>query len=83
MKKSSITVSFDTEKLGAVQQYMSKKNAELEPELEAFLLKLYDKYVPPMVREYIETREVQEAPAPPKPSRPRPAPRDEVTQNGG
>lgn len=82
MKKTNVTLSFDTEKLVAVQQYMNKKNAKLEPELEAHLQKLYEKNVPPMVREYIETRVTQEAPAPPKPARPKPAPRDEVARDG-
>jgi hypothetical protein len=54
---------------------MSKKDTELQQELEDFLQKQYDKYVPPLVREYIEARDAQEVPAPSRPTRPRPAPK--------
>ncbi|EGD45803.1 hypothetical protein Cpap_0170 [Ruminiclostridium papyrosolvens DSM 2782] len=60
MKKSTISIVFDAEKLGAIKQYMGKKEAELEKELEDAVQKLYEKFVPVAVREYIEAREASE-----------------------
>lgn len=72
MDKASIKITFDAEKLGAVKRYMGKKDALLDAEMEDFMQKLYEKYVPPAVRDYIETRNEEAPPAPQKPSRPRP-----------
>lgn len=54
MKKETITVSMDAEKLRAVKRYMGKKEADLDQELCDALQKLYEKYVPATVREYID-----------------------------
>lgn len=54
MKKESITIQMDGEKLRAVKRYMEKKNANLTQELCDSLQKLYEKYVPSSVREYID-----------------------------
>jgi hypothetical protein len=54
MKKESITVQMDGEKLRAVKRYMEKKDADLTQELCDSLQKLYEKYVPSSVREYID-----------------------------
>lgn len=70
MKQYSITVSFEDEKLAALRRYMGKKDSEPEAELRDTLQKLYEKFVPVQVREYIEETG-KEAPAPaPKPKRP-------------
>ena len=37
MKKSSITISFDEERLSALKMYMEQKNVKLEDELEKAL----------------------------------------------
>ncbi len=67
MKKESITVQMDGEKLRAVKRYMEKKDADLTQELCDSLQKLYEKYVPSSVREYIdEGCEDAPATAPPK-----------------
>lgn len=63
MKNSVVTISFEEEKLSAVKRYMKKKDADLEAELSAYLGKLYDKYVPSGVQEYIAEREAEDAPA--------------------
>lgn len=57
MKKSTIELSFEAEQLSALKQYMSKKELTIEAELEESLRKIYEKYVPQQVREYIETKE--------------------------
>ncbi|WP_066456699.1 DUF6103 family protein [Anaerotruncus rubiinfantis] len=56
MKKTTFQIQFDTEKLSAIQRYMLKKDADLMAELEETLDRLYEKYVPAAVREYIEGR---------------------------
>lgn len=56
MKKASIQLKYDEEKLSALEKYMIKKEVELLHTLQ----KLYEKYVPPAVREYIESRETCE-----------------------
>ena len=68
MKKATVTVSFEQEKLKAVQFYAGKNGTSLELELDTFMEKLYKKYVPSQTREYIESMaEPEEQP------RPRPA----------
>ncbi|WP_312643105.1 DUF6103 family protein [Hydrogenoanaerobacterium sp.] len=67
MKKDDVTIQMDAEKLRAVKRYMEKKNADLEQELGDALQKLYEKYVPSAVREYIdEGCEDTPSTAPPK-----------------
>ncbi|NLI13786.1 DUF6103 family protein [Pelotomaculum propionicicum] len=69
MKQATVQISFDAEKLGAIKQYMGKKDAELQTELGEVMQKLYEKHVPAPVREYIESREAEEAANPKNPSR--------------
>lgn len=56
MKLAAITIKYDEEKLNAIRQYMGKKDANFEAELNEVLGKMYEKYVPQAVREYIESR---------------------------
>lgn len=55
MKKTALSISIEQEKLNAIRFYAEKKNARIEAELEDFLGKLYEKYVPAATREYIES----------------------------
>lgn len=66
MKNSTVSVSFEDEKISAVRRYMQKKNADLEDELSAQLEKLYQKYVPATVQEYISERDAADTSAAPK-----------------
>lgn len=66
MKQATITIRFEDEKLSAVRRYMQKKNANLEDELIAQLAKLYEKYVPAGVQEYINERYADDASTPAK-----------------
>ena len=70
MKKATLQICFDSEKLGALKQYMTKKEASIETELDDVMQKLYEKYVPMPVREYIESRDSEETEKTKKPSRP-------------
>ncbi len=54
MKKETVAIQMEAEKLHAVKRYMEKKDADLERELADALQKLYEKYVPAPVREYID-----------------------------
>ena len=67
MKKTEIKISYEAEKLAATRQYMTKKDADLQRELEDTIGKLYEKYVPAPVREYIECNAKDEAAAKKKP----------------
>lgn len=85
MKQGNLAISFEEEKLAALRRYMSKKDLDLETELTNALTKLYEKYVPAPVREYIDEADAL-APAAPrprrsqKPSASRPAGEPEVVQ---
>lgn len=70
MKKATITVTFEQEKLKAIQFYMSKCETSLEAELDDFMAKLYKKYVPSQTREYIESGEYPESRPRPRAERP-------------
>lgn len=54
MKKSTITLSYDEERLNALKIYLGKKNSNIENELVQSLETLYVKTVPSVVREFIE-----------------------------
>ena len=56
MKKSMINLSFDEEKLSAIRMYMEKKGSDLDGEMLAQLEKLYEKFVPSNVRDFIADR---------------------------
>ena len=77
MKQVNLTITFDEEKLSALKRYMGKKELDLDREMTDALVKLYEKYVPAPVREYIDESDVNAA-APnksrrsPKPVTPKP-----------
>ncbi len=66
MKQINISVSFDDEKLRALNKYLKKKDLTAEAELATALLHLYEKHVPAAVREYIDEDDVV---VPAKPNR--------------
>ncbi len=69
MKKDTIAISLDAEKLRAIKKYMEKKDADLQGEMAEQLQRLYEKYVPANVREYIDELEEEEV-KPEKPKKP-------------
>ena len=77
MKQINISVSFDDEKLRALNKYLKKKDLTAEDELAAALLHLYEKHVPAAVREYIDEDDVV-VPAKPKRSAKPTAPKKAV-----
>ncbi|MSU03478.1 DUF6103 family protein [Tissierella pigra] len=57
MKKDTIKINFSAEKLRSINIYIEKKELDLEDELIDQLQKLYEKYVPANVREYIDEKQ--------------------------
>lgn len=68
MKNTTLTMSFNTERLDALTYHMGKKEADLQEELKDYLQKLYEKYVPQATREYLDDRIAREKNV--RPSRP-------------
>ncbi len=63
MKKITISISFDEEKLSALKLYLGQKEQSLETELTAAVENLYLKTVPANVRDFIDLRAGIEKPA--------------------
>lgn len=70
MKKVTISISYDEEKLSALKLYLEQKGTQVEDELTGALDLLYTKNVPSGVRDFINMRSGAE-PAPPKPKKSR------------
>lgn len=73
MKKTTITVTFDEEKLSALKMYLEQKNQTVEAELENSLSVLYNKTVPAGVREFLDLRSGTTPPVKPKRAKSSPA----------
>ena len=54
MAKTRIAITFDSEKLAAIRQFIGKDEHNVEAALRAQLEKLYVKTVPAPVRQYID-----------------------------
>jgi hypothetical protein len=65
MKNSTLTIEFEQAKLDALRYFAEQREVTLQAELDAFLTKLYEKYVPEPTRKFIESR----PPEPPRPKR--------------
>ena len=70
MKKTSVNIMYDDEKLNAVKLYMSQRDLDFKEELEKSVDTLYSKYVHANVREFIDMKSLQAKP--PKPKKPKP-----------
>ena len=78
MRKITVGVQVDAEKLRAIQFYTGRKDTSMEAELEDCVNKIYEKYVPAQTREYIESIST-----PARSSKPsRSAPSGEHTEGG-
>lgn len=68
MKKTSVSIMYEDEKLNAVKMYMSQRDLNFKEELEKSVDSLYAKYVPANVREFIDMKDSQvKTPKPKKP----------------
>jgi len=70
MKKTSVSIMYEDEKLNAVKMYMEQRDLDFKEELEKSVDSLYAKYVPANVREFIDMKGLQAKP--PKPKKPKP-----------
>ena len=89
MKKTSITITGEEDKLSALRLYLAEKDVQVEEALAKALESLYAKAVPQPVQHYLELRSgTADSTAPPKPkSEPKPkqdpmAGEKEVDRNG-
>ena len=61
MKKASISIFYDDEKLSAVRMYIKQKDLDIKSELEKTIDSMYARYVPSNVREFIDMKAVQKS----------------------
>lgn len=66
MQKTEITLSFDGEKLDALEFYLKKENTTVQKRMNEALTELYEWIVPEAVREFLDRK----APPPARPKRP-------------
>lgn len=62
MKKTSVSILYDDEKLNAIRLYMSQRDLDFKEELEKSVDSLYAKYVPANVREFIDMKSAMSKP---------------------
>lgn len=79
MKKTSISVSYDEEKLSALRLYLEQKGIQIEEELTKSLDALYAKNVPAGVREFLNLRSGNAEPSVPKMRRQKSEPKPNLT----
>lgn len=66
MKKTSVSIMYEDEKLNAVKMYMEQRDLDFKEELEKSVDSLYAKYVLSNVREFIDMKSVLTKPSKPK-----------------
>lgn len=77
MKKDSITIPYDEEKLAALRLYLEQKGQSVEQEMVSAVDTLYAKAVPGNVREFLDLRSGMEVKPAERRKRPRPTPESE------
>lgn len=71
VQKVEITLSYDDERVEAMEFYLKKEDSTVQKKMEAALGQLYETLVPEEVQEYIDRKTVPARPKrTPKPSRP-------------
>lgn len=56
MTKKTVAIPYEDEKLSALRLYLGQANTTLEKEMGMALDALYEKTVPPVVREFLDLR---------------------------
>lgn len=69
MKNTTVIITFNAEKMDALNFHMGKRDANLQVELNDTVQKLYEKYVPQATREYIDDKVSRESEARDRPRR--------------
>lgn len=72
MKKTTVNISYDEEKLSTLKLYLERKGIQVEDELTKALDALYAKNVPAGVREFIDLRSGNVDVTAPKLQKPKP-----------
>ncbi len=80
MKKDSITIPYDEEKLAALRLYLEQKGLSVEQELVSATESLYTKTVPSNVREFLDLRSGMEVKSAERRKKPRPSAESEPVQ---
>lgn len=70
MKKATVSITFEDEKLDALEFSLKKENATVQERMEDALKKLYEKTVPEPVREYLDSKAAPAASKPKRPAKP-------------
>lgn len=63
MKKISVTVQYDEEKLNTLKLFLEKKNVNINDEIVKYINILYTKNVPAAVRDFFEMKSGAEKPS--------------------
>lgn len=63
MKKTKILISYNAEKISAIEDYADKKGVNLMAEIDETISRVYEKCVPAPVREFIDSKQKKEAEA--------------------
>ena len=79
MGKAPITLSFEEDKLEAMEVFLKKDGSSIQKKMEETLKKLYEEVVPEPVREFVDAKAggKPKRPAPPPKSKPDPKPKAE------
>ncbi len=79
MGKAPITLSFEEDKLEAMEVFLKKDGSSIQKKMEETLKKLYEEVVPEPVREFVDAKAggKPKRPAPPPKSKPDPKPKTE------
>ena len=64
--KKQITISVPGDQAEALACFLHKKDTTIEQEMEYALMRLYEKHVPPTVRDFLETKAQRESQPPPR-----------------
>ena len=70
MKKVNITLTFDDDKLDALEFSLRKEHSSVQEHLENALNALYEKTVPEPLREYLDSKTAPTAVKPKRPVKP-------------
>ena len=72
MEKNEIMLSFDSEKMEALEFYLKKENTTVQKKMDEALRLLYEQTVPEPLREYLDAKSAPVRPRrPPRPSQPK------------
>ena len=82
MKKVEITLSFDEEKLEALEFVLRKEKTTVKKKLDEALAMLYEQTVPEAVREYLDSRSAPVRERPRRPSKSAGKARTDESKNG-